>query len=181
MSAAERPRSEAPPGAAAAPRPGPAQAGPGRALRAWLAVAACIGLILAFSGDEFSAPSTSRILGPLLRWLFPELHGATLHAIHVWVRKAAHVVEYALLGLLAFRALRLSLAISLPRTAVLGLAVVLAVAAADELRQSFLASRTGSIADVGFDLAGGALGVFAIVAAHRAAGIGPPVSAGRRG
>ncbi len=153
----------------------------GRALRAWLAVAACVGVILAFSGDDFSAQSTSRILGPLLRWLFPDLHHATLHAIHLWVRKAAHVTEYAALGLLAFRALRLSLAITLPRSALLGLGVVLAVAAADELRQSFLASRTGSIADVGFDLAGGALGVCLVVAAHRAAGIGAPASAGRRG
>lgn len=153
----------------------------GRALRAWLAVAACVGVILAFSGDDFSAQSTSRILGPLLRWLFPELPGATLHAIHVFVRKAAHVTEYAVLGLLAVRALRLSLAISPARCALLGLGVVLAVAATDELRQSYLASRTGSIADVGFDLAGGALGVGLIVAVHRAAGIGGPVSAGRRG
>jgi VanZ family protein len=153
----------------------------GRALRAWLAVAGCVGVILAFSGDDFSAQSTSRILAPLLRWLFPELHPATLHALHGWLRKAAHLIEYAALGLLAFRALRLSLAISLLRTALLGLAVVLAVAAADELRQSWLASRTGSLADVGIDLAGGALGVCLIVAAHRAAGIGAPASAGRRG
>ena len=150
-------------------------------LRAWLAVAACIAVILGFSGDEFSAQSTSRILGPLLRWLFPEIRHATLHAIHLWVRKGAHVTEYAVLGLLAFRALRLSLAISLPRTALLGLAVVLAVAATDELRQSLLASRTGSIIDVGFDLAGGALGVCLVIAAHRAAGIGAPTSAERRG
>ncbi len=151
------------------------------ALRAWLAVAACIAVILAFSGDEFSAASTSRILGPLLRWLFQEIRPATLYAIHLWVRKGAHVTEYAVLGLLAFRAFRLSLAISLPRTALLGLLVVLAVSATDELRQSFLASRTGSILDVGFDLAGGALGVCLVVAAHRVAGIGAPASAGRQG
>jgi VanZ family protein len=151
------------------------------ALRAWLAVAACIAVILAFSGDEFSAGSTSRILGPLLGWLFPEIRPATLHAIHLAVRKAAHVTEYAVLGLLAFRALRLSLAVSLPRTALLGLAIVLAVSATDELRQSFLATRTGSIFDVGFDLAGGALGVCLVVVAHRAAGIGAPGSVGRQG
>ena len=157
------------------------RASPGHLLVAWLAVAACVGAILTFSGDEFSAQQTSRILGPLLRWLFPELHPATLQAVHVWVRKGAHVFEYALLGLLAFRAFRLSLDVSLPRTALLGLGVVLAVSAADEFRQSFLPSRTGSIGDVGFDLAGGALGVLLVVAAHRAAGVGAPVSAERRG
>lgn len=145
-------------------------------VRAWLAVAACVVLILVFSGDDFSAGSTSRIFGPLLRWLFPDLDPASLHAMHVWVRKAAHLVEYALLGLLAFRALRLSLAVSLPRTALLGLVVVLAVAATDELRQSFLTSRTGSLVDVGIDFAGGALGVCLIIALHRAAGVGSPTS-----
>jgi VanZ family protein len=153
----------------------------GRVLRAWLAVAACIAMILAFSGEDFSAGSTSRIIGPLLRWLFPQLDPATLHAVHAFVRKGAHLTEYALLGLLGFRALRLSLAVSLARTALLGIALVLAVAAADELRQSFLPTRTGSLADVAIDLFGGALGVCLLVAAHRAAGIGPPASAGRPG
>jgi len=152
-----------------------------RAGRAWLAVAACATLILLFSGDEFSAGATSRIFGPLLRWLFPDLDAASFHVLHLWVRKLAHLTEYALLGLLAFRALRLSLAISLPRTALLGLAVVLAVAASDEMRQSFLASRTGSIVDVGIDFAGGALGVCLIIALHRIAGVGAPGSEAPRG
>jgi len=152
-----------------------------RELRAWLAVAACIGVILLFSSDEFSAGSTSRILGPILRWLFPDLGSNTLLALHLWVRKSAHLTEYAVLGLLAFRALRLSLAISLPRTALLGLVVVLAVSATDEFRQSFLASRTGSIVDVGIDLVGGALGVCLVIALHRAAGIGAPTSEAPRG
>ena len=143
-------------------------------LRAWLAVAACTGVILLFSSEEFSAGSTSRFLGPILRWLIPDLRADTLLVLHLWVRKAAHLCEYAVLGLLSFRALRLSLAISLPRTALLGLVVVLAVAATDELRQSFLSSRTGSIVDVAIDLVGGALGVCLIIALHRAVGIGAP-------
>jgi hypothetical protein len=138
-------------------------------------------VILLFSGDEFSAGSTSRFLGPLLRWLFPDVSTATFLMFHLWVRKLAHLTEYGLLGLLAFRALRLSLAVSVARTALLGLVVVLAVAATDELRQSLLASRTGSLVDVGIDLAGGALGVCLIVALHRAAGIGAPGAEAPRG
>lgn len=152
----------------------PPQGASSKELRAWLAVAACVGVIFVFSGDEFSAGATSRILGPLLHWLFPDLDPTSLHTLHIWVRKTAHVVEYAALGLLAFHALRVSLAVSLPRTGLLGLVVVLAVAATDELRQSFLPTRTGSIVDVGIDLAGGALGVCLLVALHRVAGIGAP-------
>ena len=151
------------------------------AVRPWLAVAACIGVILLFSSDEFSAGSTSRIIGPLLRWLFPDLSPVALHALHGWVRKTAHVLEYAALGLLALRALRLSLAASLAHVSLGSLAIVLAVAATDELRQSFIASRTGSIVDVGIDLAGGALGVCLLVALHRIAGVGAPGSEAPRG
>ena len=144
-------------------------------------MAACIGVILLFSSDEFSAGSTGRILGPLLRWLFPDLSPSAFLVLHIWVRKAAHVLEYAALGLLAFRALRLSLAASLAHVSLASLAIVLVVAATDELRQSFIASRTGSIVDVGIDLAGGALGVCLLVALHRIAGIGPPGSEAPRG
>jgi VanZ family protein len=141
---------------------------------AWLAVALCIALILLFSGEDFAAGNTSRFLGPIMRWLFPQLSADALYRVHVLVRKTAHVTEYALLGLLVFRALRLSLAVSLPRVALLGLALVLCVAATDELRQSFLPSRTGALTDVGLDVLGGILGLGVIVAAHRAAGIGAP-------
>jgi len=154
-----------------------------RAWRAWLAVAACASMILVFSGDQFSAANTSRILEPILRWLFPGLAPETMAALHFAVRKTAHLTEYGLLGLLAFRALRLSLAISPVRAALLGLGLVLAVSATDEFRQSFIASRTGTLRDVGIDLVGGALGVCLLVLVHRAAGIGPPPAPapGRRG
>jgi VanZ family protein len=150
-------------------------------VRAWLAVAACTLVILLFSGSEFSAGSTSRFFGPLLHWLFPDISPARLLALHLWVRKTAHLTEYAVLGLLAFRALRLSLAIPLGRTALLGLGVVLVVAATDEFHQSFLPSRTGTVVDVAIDFVGGGLGVLLIVALHRAAGIGAPGSETPRG
>ena len=54
------------------------------------------------------------------------------------------------------------------------------MAETDELRQSMLHSRTGSFADVGFDLAGGVLGVGLLVAAHRALGIPAPRSTAPR-
>jgi VanZ family protein len=38
--------------------------------------------------------------------------------------------------------------------------LVLAVALSDEFHQSFVASRTGALADVGFDFIGGIMGLF---------------------
>ncbi len=42
----------------------------GKALRAWLLLLVWFAAIWAFSVEAFSAHSTSRVLGPLLRWLF---------------------------------------------------------------------------------------------------------------
>jgi VanZ family protein len=145
-----------------------------RLLLAWLLVVVCIAVILTLSSDTFAAPKTSRILTPLLRWLFPDISSRELFQAHVFVRKAAHLTEYAVLGLLAFRALHLSLDVSALRLVLLTLGLVLSVAGIDELRQATLATRTGSVADVAIDFTGGAIGVLAIVGLHRWLGIGAP-------
>jgi VanZ family protein len=147
-----------------------------KAQRAWLLVVLCIAAIWTFSGESFSATSTSGLLTPLLRWLYPEISWRAIVRAHFFARKAAHITEYAVLAALAFRALRLSLDVSVPRLIGLALGLVTAVAALDELRQSLLATRTGSLADVAIDFAGGALGVALIVAFHRRLGIGAPAA-----
>lgn len=147
-----------------------------KALRAWLLVALCIAAIWMFSGEGFSADATSGLLGSLLRWLHPEISWRAIVRAHFFARKAAHLTEYAVLAILAFRALRLSLDVSVPRLIGLALALVVAVAAVDELRQSFLATRTGSLADVAINFTGGALGVALIVAFHRWLGIRAPAA-----
>ena len=48
-----------------------------------------------------SSPNTSRIIRPLLLWLFPDISEASLAYLHILVRKAAHFTEYAVLALLA--------------------------------------------------------------------------------
>ncbi len=156
------------------------------AWRAWLAVALWAGLILRLSGDDLSAASTSRLLGPLLRWIFPELDAQTLQTIHFIVRKAAHFLEYAVLGALAIWALRRSGTWSAGRRAGLALALVAAVAALDEGHQSRSTRRTGSPWDAGLDGAGGVAGIALATALgrRRAAPARPPgvgVIAGGRG
>ena len=145
-----------------------------KALRAWLLVLLCVALIWTLSGESYSAASTSRYLTPFLRWLYPEISWRAILRVHLFVRKSAHLTEYAVLAVLVFRALRLSLDVSTPRLIGLALALVVAVAAVDELRQSVLAARTGSLVDVAINFTGGALGVGLIVAFHRWLGIRAP-------
>lgn len=123
-------------------------------LVAWLLVAACICVILGLGGAEFGAKSTSRYLLPMLRWLFPGLTIHTYLDLIVWLRKGAHVTEYALLGLLSFRALFLSVESVLARVALLSLGVAATVAVMDEVRQSMLPERTGSVWDIALDVSG---------------------------
>jgi len=120
----------------------------------WLAVGLWVAVVLGFSSDRFSAESTARFLAPLLHRIFPAISEETLHLLHFLVRKGAHAFEYAVLAALAHQALRNP---SHPwRTAGLALALVVAVAAADETHQSLSAARTASVVDVGIDVSGGA-------------------------
>ena len=101
-----------------------------RVLSVWLPVFAWAAVIFAFS----SIPSLSTGLGT---W-------------DTVLRKGAHVVEYAILGALLYRALG--------REA-LALAVGIAYAATDEFHQRFVHGRHSSPVDVAIDAVGLALGM----------------------
>jgi VanZ family protein len=131
---------------------------------AWIAVIACIGLVLWAGSGTFSASSTSRFLRPLLTFLFPDLTSSELWTAQVWIRKIAHAVEYGVLALLAFRALWLSFDMILARIAAGALLLVLVVATVDESRQGFLELRTGAPSDVVLDCLGALLAVGIAVA-----------------
>jgi VanZ family protein len=120
-------------------------------------VALWVLLIFGLSSDSFSATSTSGMLDPLLRWLFPELSDASIKTLHGMVRKSAHVCVYAGLALLVLRALRIRYMAPVLRAGALSLAFVVAVASLDETHQGFSIHRTGSMGDVGLDLLGGSL------------------------
>lgn len=115
-------------------------------------------LVLFASSGSFSAPNTSRIIRPLLLWLFPEISDAALAYVHFLVRKAAHFSEYAILALLAARAFHTSHRETLRRRWWLAaFALVVVVALVDEYHQSFLPTRTGTIYDSFLDMFGGAV------------------------
>lgn len=115
-----------------------------------------LSLIWFASTHQFSASNTSLIIGPLLRWLFPDYTEAELSEIHFALRKVAHFCEYAILAFLARRAfVTSSSAFIRRRWFELALLLVVLNSLLDELHQSFVPSRTGSIYDSAIDVAGG--------------------------
>jgi VanZ family protein len=122
---------------------------------AWTLVVLCIGLILFLGSAPFGAAtrSSARVL-EFLAWLLPDWTGWDRLQLYYSLRKGGHLLEYAVLGALAFRAVFLTLESALARTAALAMIIVLLVAVADETRQAFLDERSGSAVDVGLDVAG---------------------------
>ena len=106
-----------------------------------------------------SAEHTSRFIGPFLRWLQPEISPATIAAVQLLVRKAAHLGEYAVLGALLLRAVTWGMEQVAWRWAGLAWLLALGWAAVDEFRQSFVPSRTGSPVDVAIDATGALVGL----------------------
>jgi VanZ family protein len=103
------------------------------------------GLIAYFGGGHWSGAHTAAWLGPFLRALLPTASPETLAVAHFVTRKAAHVIEYAVLAGLWWRALGSAWA---------PLALALLTAILDELRQSLTPGRVGSIRDVLLDCGG---------------------------
>ena len=130
-------------------------------VRYWVPVIVWMLVIFTASTDLMSAEHTSRFIGPFLRWLVPEISAATLLAVQFFVRKAAHVTEYAILAALLLRALRADEGKGLPLAVGATLAVAAIYAALDEYHQSFVASRTASPGDVMIDICGAATGLAA--------------------
>ena len=123
---------------------------------AWLWMLAWIALVQIFASGLFSASETSRLIGPLLRWLFPNADAESLAIAHFAIRKAAHFIEYAILALLALHTFRLSFDQPPARLAAASLVLALAVAVVDESRQAASADRTGALSDIALDISGAA-------------------------
>ena len=130
----------------------------GRFLSRYLPLVAWLAFISYASSDEFSADNTSRIIGPLILWLFPRTTPETLAVIHFITRKVAHFTEYAILGFLAARAFRPST----QRWFLISICLVVVYALIDEYHQSFVPSRTASVFDSLIDMSGGLVALIVI-------------------
>jgi VanZ family protein len=128
-------------------------------LKAWIAAILWLIVIAIESTPWLSSHNTSRILYPLLHFLFG-LNRLSFEHWHFYIRKSGHFVGYAILSFLLFRAWRVTLpvlanvkwAVRWASLAVLGTALV---ASLDEWHQTFIPSRTGRWQDVVLDTCGG--------------------------
>ena len=135
-------------------------------IKYWVPVLVWLAPIFAASSDSGSFGHSSRLIAPLVRWLFPHVTEETVHAVVVFVRKCAHVTEFGILALLLWRALRKP-----DRNnrrpwywshALLTVALVMLYAASDEFHQRFVPSRDASVMDVMIDTGGAVLALFLV-------------------
>jgi VanZ family protein len=127
----------------------------------WMPVLVWMLLIFIGSTEVLSAEHTSRLLVPFLRWLNPHISLAAINAIQLTIRKLGHLIEYAILAVLFWRALRdganLGTKMSLLFIAIWFVCGIFAVS--DEFHQSFVTSRTASPHDVLVDICGALIGI----------------------
>src|SRR6185295_5220590 len=139
---------------------------PTGAHKPWLAAAGWMGVIFLMSTDLGSSAHTSRFIRPLLLWLNPQVSPETIAAVQTVVRKCGHLSEYAVLGLLVLRAVRVTQRIARgvwsARAAGTAWLLCAAFAASDEYHQTFVASRTPAVGDVLIDSAGALMGMLLV-------------------
>ena len=128
-------------------------------LKAWIAAVLWLIVIAIESSALLSAHNTSRILYPILHFIFG-VDRLRFETWHFYIRKGGHVVGYAILSTLLFRAWRATLpAMSgakwIPRWATIAVLGTAFVASLDEWHQSYIPSRTGRWQDVVLDTCAG--------------------------
>jgi len=132
-------------------------------IKYWLPPLLWMSAIFLVSSDQDSVGRSSRILEPLVRWLFPTMSEAGVDTCVLVARKCAHVTEYALCAILVWRALRRHTRHDRRpwnwHEAKWALAIIFAYACTDELHQCLVPGRQGAFLDVLLDTLGGAFGL----------------------
>jgi VanZ family protein len=139
-------------------------------LKYWLPTILWMWVIFSASGDMNSVHHSSRIIRPILLWLFPHMSEEAISAIVFTARKCAHLTEYAILGWLYWRILRRPVkADARPwswRHAGLAILLVAIYAITDEIHQHFVPGREGCLRDVLIDTSGATLGMLGLWRLH---------------
>jgi VanZ family protein len=132
----------------------------------WLPVLIWMFVIFSASGDKKSFHRSSRIIGPIVHWLFPQMSETNVNRIVTVARKGAHLTEYAVLAALFWRAVRKPRKQDprpwSPKLAIASILFVALYAITDELHQSYVPNRQGSAWDVLLDTLGAAGGVLSL-------------------
>jgi VanZ family protein len=122
----------------------------------WIPALIWIGVICVESTDMMSSAHTGSILYALLTRIFGQVNIIALVHWNHYLRKLGHVIGYAMLSWLLFRAWRATLPSPVGRLwafpwARLAFWTAAVVASLDEFHQSYIPSRTGHWQDVVLD------------------------------
>jgi VanZ family protein len=135
-------------------------------LKYWLPVVFWMAVIFSASSDSQSGHRSSQIIGPIVRWLIPGISKSAEERIVAVVRKLAHVMEYAVLAVLLWRARRGTSKQQnigwLHAHARFAIVVTVLYAITDELHQILVPNRGPGIGDVLLDTAGGLVGLLVV-------------------
>jgi VanZ family protein len=148
MEQGERP--DQAPSAAVTPPTGAAK---GLPLDDWAPSILWMAALFILSTSIFSAANTSKIIVPVLQWIFPSASIATVTLMHALVRKAAHFTNYAILFWLLIRG-------PLKGRPYIALGCCVIYAFLDEGHQIFVPGRGASLYDVALDSSGALFGRF---------------------
>lgn len=130
-----------------------------RWLTHWLPLVFWMCVIFSASTSLGAPNNTSRFIRPLLLWLDPHISEATINLIHHIIRKTAHAVEYAILGMLLWRVVHSVSSMTIARQFRLALLCAALYAASDETHQIFVPNREPQIRDVLLDTCGATAGL----------------------
>jgi VanZ family protein len=134
-----------------------------KVIKYWLPVITMLALMYYFSTDTFSSDNTRGIMQIILGWIFPNLNDKTITRLNFFARKAAHLIEYAILAALLFRAFRADDPKKWQlRWAIYSMIFVVCWALLDEYHQSFAHNRSSSVRDSMLD-SGGGLAALALI------------------
>lgn len=125
----------------------------------WFAAFLWMAVIWIAGSNDFGAFNTFSISTWFINLIFPgwpASHLHEMHIIHAMIRKAAHIIEYAILFILYYRAFEGNIADrKKEKNRILcGILSAILWACVDEYHQSFMPNRTGSLWDVGVDTIG---------------------------
>jgi VanZ family protein len=137
-------------------------------IKYWVSVILWMWFIFWMSTETFSSQKTASVIEPILHFLAPQISPQGIDLIHAFIRKIGHIAEYFILSILLFRAFRDGSPASWKwRWSMFAIIGVVLWAVSDEWHQSFVPTRTASVADVSIDTAGGILAQFASAFWHR--------------
>ena len=138
-----------------------------RELNYWLPPIVWTAVVLIASTDLFSGSNTAGVLQRIAVTIFGHrLAPATAEMLNFVMRKTAHLTEYGILSALTFRALRGEKRSWSGRWAIGAIVFATVIASIDEIHQTFVPSRTGTLHDVVLDAAGATIAQILIRAAQ---------------